>query len=124
MRPHNSLLLVILQYECLFSGFDADWNDVFVRRDWAAPAIAVGAIGVVGIIEVDFNLAVRAEMRFEIAATAVGVDTRRCILEGQEEPVLPRLPEQRQRHFLAADRNRDLPGSDIGALLTVGSVHD
>src|SRR5690606_18549222 len=60
----------------LFAGLDGHAEPVFGERDGAAPLLVVGAVGVVGVVEIDVECAVGEFLDVEVAAGAVGLAAR------------------------------------------------
>src|SRR3989304_6147102 len=79
---------LLVQLEGHLTGADRDLQAVLRRRDRARPVFVVGAVGIVGEVEVDEQAAVGKGLRLEIAAGAIGLLPGERVGEGKEEAVL------------------------------------
>src|ERR1700730_15910539 len=74
---------------------------VLAWRQWAAPRVVVGAVRVIGAVEIGREAAVADRLRLDITARTVRLLPARRVAERDEEPLS--LREREEAHALAAD---------------------
>ncbi len=85
-----------------------------MRRDGAGPGVVVGAVRVVGVVEIDVQAAIGEGFDIEVAAGAVGLGAAAGVLERQEEAATARVREEREGHVPAFDRERKAAPAKVG----------
>src|SRR2546428_9862573 len=76
------------------SGADRHGEPVLRGRERAAPGVVVGAIRVVGTVEVEREAASAERLGLDIAARPVGLFPARCVAERDEELVPLLVPDE------------------------------